>query len=293
MYTQTQKFTSKCTAATAPLRNVSGICVLRVSKQRSFGTVGGDLPRRTTLSTVFALQQEREHQNSSTSQKTLSNLENLLGTEDDDKATEDNSAIEEDRSELTKATATPDKEKEKPMLQSRTNKEPRDWILEDFEEDGSIDFANRSLASVSYVLPLLDGLHYARFIFMQVPQFALVLLPLAPAIELFESFRWLQIVFFFALALGVANNRGLPKFTRFNAQQAILLDIIQILPELLLGGKGPPPGDDFLIQATIIATNTVFIYVYLCCLSGAVASLNGKAVRLPLLGSAAESQAQR
>ena len=103
-----------------------------------------------------------------------------------------------------------------------------------------------------------------------------------------------QIVFFFGLALGVANNRSLPKFTRFNAQQAILLDIIQvticyvwispllgmpgvtaehlpktlqILPEVVLG-KGPPPGDDFLLQATILASNTVFLYVYLCCVAG-------------------------
>lgn len=43
-----------------------------------------------------------------------------------------------------------------------------DWILEDFEEDGKPDVANRSLASVSYLLPLLDGLHYGRYLFMQV-----------------------------------------------------------------------------------------------------------------------------
>lgn len=107
---------------------------------------------------------------------------------------------------------------------------------------------------------------------------------------------------FFGLALGVANNRNMPTFTRFNAQQAILLDILQvrrlagptlclcsmsaapltlpctaamdmlcleqILPDLLLGNKGPAPGNDFLIQATIITSNTVFIYVYLCCLAG-------------------------
>jgi hypothetical protein len=37
-----------------------------------------------------------------------------------------------------------------------------------------------------------------------------------------------QIVAFFGLALGVANNRNMPTFTRFNAQQAILLDILQV-----------------------------------------------------------------
>jgi len=188
-------------------------------------------------------------------------------------------------------TVTPTVVKSEPKKQ-RTGT-TYDWILEDFEEDGEPDVANRSLASVSYLLPLLDGLHYGRYLFMQVPQLSLALLPLFPAISVFEQARWLQIVAFFGLALGVANNRNMPTFTRFNAQQAILLDILQIVPDLLLGNKGPAPGNDFLIQATIIASNTVFIYVYLCCLAGAVASLNGKAVRLPLLGSAAESQANR
>lgn len=277
-----------------------------------------------------------------------------------------------------------------------------DWLLDDFE-NGEADLANRAISSISYLLPLLDGLHYSKYILLQVPQFVLVLLPLAPVIEIFEEFRWLQvrspevpqlgschsacvtggegvtrrkdgqeeiaggagrgreqcptfltvkprilrqIVAFFGLALGVANNRSLPKFTRFNAQQAILLDIIQvhrfgnlltilrsppflpchalllplwlvrpspqipgessaglaeaisirghaappsppswclppshqppccplaaaqILPELLIGNKGPPPGNDFLLEATLVASNTVFIYIYLCCVSG-------------------------
>eukprot|EP00192_Tetraselmis_astigmatica_P025318 CAMPEP_0117684212 /NCGR_PEP_ID=MMETSP0804-20121206/20942_1 /TAXON_ID=1074897 /ORGANISM="Tetraselmis astigmatica, Strain CCMP880" /LENGTH=201 /DNA_ID=CAMNT_0005495115 /DNA_START=317 /DNA_END=918 /DNA_ORIENTATION=+ len=127
--------------------------------------------------------------------KTLANIDNLLGLEP-----EPEPEPEQEPAPAPEPVNNNIVSKQPPRKQSGSS----DWILDGFEEDGVPDVANRSLSSVSYVLPLLDGLHYAKFILLQAPQFALVLLPLAPAIELFEEFRWLQIVFFFALALGVA-----------------------------------------------------------------------------------------
>uniref|UniRef100_A0A7S1T4M4 Protein TIC 20 n=1 Tax=Tetraselmis chuii TaxID=63592 RepID=A0A7S1T4M4_9CHLO len=227
-----------------------------------------------------------------TSKETIGRLERLLGIEPEQEEPEiprQDVPKERKQEPVEPVVVKSEKEKKRP-----SDFEEPDWILAEFETDGKPNVPNRALSSASYLLPLLDGLHYGRYFFMQVPQFSLLLLPLVPAINLFESARWLQIVAFFGLALGVANNRNMPTFTRFNAQQAILLDILQILPDLLLGNRGPTPGgNEFLMQATIIGSNTVFLYVYLCCVGGAVASLNGKAVRLPLLGGAAESQSQR
>ena len=52
--------------------------------------------------------------------------------------------------------------------QPRKTVDESDWILEDFEMDGKIDIPSRAVASASYMLPLLDGLRYGRYLFMQV-----------------------------------------------------------------------------------------------------------------------------
>lgn len=139
---------------------------------------------------------------------------------------------------------------------------------------------------------MLDGLKYAKYLLMGFPLFGIALVPLLPVIQLWESLGFLQIVFFFGLYLGVVNNRELPTFTRFNAQQAILIDILLIVPDLLLRSFDNPSGGAGL-QALVLIDNTVFLYVYLCALAGVGASLAGKYFRLPLVGEAAESQVNR
>jgi hypothetical protein len=56
-----------------------------------------------------------------------------------------------------------EKEKKRP-----SDFEEPDWILAEFETDGKPNVPNRALSSASYLLPLLDGLHYGRYFFMQV-----------------------------------------------------------------------------------------------------------------------------
>jgi hypothetical protein len=91
---------------------------------------------------------------------------------------------------------------------------------------GGADIANRVLGAVPYLLPLFDGLRYGKFLFAQAPIFATLLAPFDPLIRVYFSVPFASIACFFAVYLGIINNQSLPRTTRFNAMQAVLLDII-------------------------------------------------------------------
>ena len=156
--------------------------------------------------------------------------------------------------------------------------------------------ADRAIAALSYLLPLLDGLKYSKFLLMQFPLFGLALLPIKPAVDLWYGLGFLQIAVFFGLYLGVVQNQNMKYFTRYNAQQAVLLDILLIVPDVLARLASGLGGDDALLtggpglEIQVLMYNTVFLYVYLCSVVGVGASALGKNVKLPLVGDAAESQ---
>ena len=156
--------------------------------------------------------------------------------------------------------------------------------------------ADRAIAALSYLLPLLDGLKYSKFLLMQFPLFGLALLPIKPAVDLWYGLGFLQIAVFFGLYLGVVQNQEMKYFTRYNAQQAVLLDILLIVPDVLARLASGLGGDDALLtggpglEIQVLMYNTVFLYVYLSSVVGVGASALGKNVKLPLVGDAAESQ---
>jgi uncharacterized membrane protein len=164
------------------------------------------------------------------------------------------------------------------------------------EADEDTGAADRAIAALSYLLPLLDGLKYSKFLLMQFPLFGLALLPLKPAIDLWYGLGFLQIAVFFGLYLGVVQNQNMKYFTRYNAQQAVLLDILLIVPDVLARLASGLGGDDALLtggpglEIQVLMYNTVFLYVYLSSVVGVGASALGKNVKLPLVGDAAESQ---
>ena len=163
-------------------------------------------------------------------------------------------------------------------------------------DEDNVGGAERAIAALSYLLPLLDGLKYSKFLLMQFPLFGLALLPLKPAIDVWYGLGFLQIAVFFGLYLGVVQNQNMKYFTRYNAQQAVLLDILLIVPDVLARLASGRGGDDALLtggpglEVQVLMYNTVFLYVYLSSVVGVGASALGKNVKLPLVGDAAESQ---
>ena len=229
---------------------------------------------------------------SGSSSDTLSSLSNILG---DDEA-ERKRLEDEEEARREKEIMMAKRDQERAKEQAAAPKIINNAALSSFDEGDDVNAAGRGLAAISYLLPLLDGLKYSKFLLMQFPLFGLALLPLKPAIDLWYGLGFLQIVVFFGLYLGVVNNQGMNRYVRFNAQQAILLDILLIVPDVLVRLISGVGGDDAMLtggpglEAQVLLYNTVFLYVYFTSVVGAGSCAVGKQVKLPIVGDAAEQQ---
>ena len=221
---------------------------------------------------------------------TLKNLESLLPEDDSERLQKEREREAEEKYK--------EKQEQKRLAEDLAsaikNQEKNKKNTFTMGDDGEYDFAQKSIAALCYMLPLLDSLKYSKFLLIQFPLSSLALLPLKPLIELWFALGFLQIAVFFGMYLGVIQNQNMSRFVRFNAQQAILLDILLILPDVLtrlfagMDGQGPTGGIG--LQAEVIMFNSVFLYTYISCLVGSVSATSGKTVKLPLIGDASDSQ---
>lgn len=92
-------------------------------------------------------------------------------------------------------------------------------------------------ACIPYMLPLIDGDVFGQYIYQRVPPLKFLDdLFLAPLVGTFEAFPFLGIILFLLLSIGTRGVEGISREVRFNAQQAVLIDIALILPSLI--GQG-------------------------------------------------------
>ncbi|KAA8490527.1 Tic20 family protein [Porphyridium purpureum] len=133
---------------------------------------------------------------------------------------------------------------------------------------GPID---RVLGTLPYLVPLLDSLVYGKYVFEKVPYSTVVLGPLVPLLEVYRGTPFLAFGIFLALFILVVRNQNVPRFIRFNTQQAILLDILTIIPNLFngLGSRAP---------AVIVegVNNTVFYGLVACVIYATISNLQGE-----------------
>lgn len=102
--------------------------------------------------------------------------------------------------------------------------------------------SEKALATLPYLLPLLDGLQFGRFLLEGQDNPAIAVL--AGLYILYRSIPFSGFIAFFALNI-LSNQLGINRLIRFNMQQAIYLDIALFIPGLLasvgslvLGGLG-------------------------------------------------------
>ena len=93
---------------------------------------------------------------------------------------------------------------------------------------GIIPVPDRVVALLPYLVPLLDGLRYSRFFFAQFPQAIVLLQPIQPLASAYFRIPFAGMISFFAIYMGLAENRTMSRFVRFNAMQAIILDICMV-----------------------------------------------------------------
>jgi hypothetical protein len=130
-------------------------------------------------------------------------------------------------------------------------------------------------------------------------------------VQLYTTVPFASIAVFFALYLGIVNNQKFGRFVRFNGQQAILLDVLLILPSLVenvirmpSGGAGlsifisicacaqrsPFAKRPSLTARFAGADNTIWLYVAFCFIYAVGSCLAGQKVLLPLVGEGADQQ---
>ncbi|KAK9808356.1 hypothetical protein WJX73_005677 [Symbiochloris irregularis] len=137
----------------------------------------------------------------------------------------------------------------------------------------------------------MDGLRYGRYFFQQFPVFLQLLSPIFPLFKLYTGVPFASLVVFFAIYGGIINNMRFSRFVRYNAMQAVLLSIIQILASVVLQlfPKGTL-GSGIGLQVYVSLNNTVWFYILGCVVYAVGSALIGEMARLPLLASAADQR---
>jgi len=152
---------------------------------------------------------------------------------------------------------------------------------------GETTIKDRLFACLPYALPLVSVIPFGGFLLQQFPPLQLLFLPLAPVMFIYQQIPFAGIVVFFLLFLLVVRNERIIHFIRFNAMQAILLDIALTLFSLLLGVLMPALGQS-LITETIF--NIIFLGTVAACGYAIVQSLLGRYAEIPTISEAVYAQ---
>jgi hypothetical protein len=151
---------------------------------------------------------------------------------------------------------------------------------------GSNDWKDRLFASLVYLLPLYYVLQFGIFLFNQFPFLQIITIPLIPLAILYSAIPFARLIVFIAIFALVIRNSNISHFIRYNAMQAILIDILLILINLifsiLLSGIGG------LFIETLY--NVIFLGTLVACGFSVYQSATGKYAELPGISEAAYSQ---
>ncbi len=145
----------------------------------------------------------------------------------------------------------------------------------------------RLLALLTYLLPWSDALPFGRALFAVFPWLTLLQLPALPLLFLQQAVPFGSFVLFLVLYLAVVRNPQVPQYLRFNALQAILLDILLVVVSLGFNVLLSPLGDSIVLRTL---NNTVFIGSLAVLLYAVMQSLQGKEVDLPTISEAVRMQ---
>lgn len=143
------------------------------------------------------------------------------------------------------------------------------WSGED-ELQGS----DRIKACFPYILPLLDGAPFGRYIYERIPPIGFLNdILLGPLLNIYHSVPFLGIGLFIALTLGTRGNTEMSRGVRFNAQQAALIDVALVFPELIAGSFEENPVPRYISEP---CSNFVYYAYMSCVIYSIVSNLRGK-----------------
>ncbi len=160
----------------------------------------------------------------------------------------------------------------------------------------SVDYLDRLYAFLPYLLPITAVVLFGAFLFLQFPPLLLLFYPVLKLNQVLSisilDFISIRFVAWFCVFIFVVRSYKVNHFVRFNAMQALLLDIIialvgaitQIL-EVVLGQLAFFP---FMLQiiasVTFLGITAAFIYSVFECIRGKYAD------KIPVISDVAYSQ---
>jgi Chloroplast import apparatus Tic20-like len=156
-----------------------------------------------------------------------------------------------------------------------------------WSQDDDIQGADRIKACVPYLLPLMDGDQFGHFIYERIPALgALNEVTIGPLAEIGHKIPFLSLGLFVALTLGTRFNTEMSRNLRFSAQQAALIDVALLFPELIGSGFEQDPLPRYIAEP---CCNFVW-YAYMTAVIYCVYSnLRGKKPdQIPYLSSSAD-----
>ena len=144
----------------------------------------------------------------------------------------------------------------------------------------------RLLAAAAYLLPWSDGIPFGQGLFGLFPILAWLQLPALPLVMVQQLVPFGSLVLFLVLFLAVVRNTRVPYFIRYSVLQAILVDIVLVLINLIFGVLRLNGGN----FAGRTLSNTVFLGILVLVGFGVVESLRGKEADIPTVSEAVRMQ---
>ncbi|KAD7478913.1 hypothetical protein R6Q59_005275 [Mikania micrantha] len=149
---------------------------------------------------------------------------------------------------------------------------------------------DRLISAAAYFFPFFNGLQYGRFLFAQYPKtLGLILEPLLPLLSFYRSVPYSSYLAFLLLYIGVVRNTNVSRYARFNAMQAVVLDVLLVLPMLVQRIFNPGP-HGIGGKIVMMSHNAIFVFVVMCFVYTFGYSILGRTPKLPFVGEAADRQ---
>lgn len=147
---------------------------------------------------------------------------------------------------------------------------------------GSKDTKDKIFGALVYLIPLYAAMPFGSYLLQQFPVLQVILIPLTPVgiIYSFLPFGLGGLIVFFALYLAVVRNEKVSHFIRYNAMQAILVNIALSLISLVFFQTGI-----FSALPSVLLTlgNVIFIAVLAICIYSIVQCVRGLYAEIPNL----------
>ncbi|KAI3884159.1 hypothetical protein MKX03_016371 [Papaver bracteatum] len=152
-----------------------------------------------------------------------------------------------------------------------------------YQQAQPIPATDRLVSVLVYLIPFLNGLKYGTYLFHKYPILELPFNPVIPLLEFYKAIPGIFILL--TLYLGIIRDRSFSRFVRFNSQQALVMEIMVLVPELakkVLVGVDISEQIGFKFEllklshdVTFILTVAAFVYAVYKCVLGRIPEFPG------------------